>query len=164
MSGLRSIIIFDTKNKKKLEKIMNIDNDIKTKLKQNLAKIITALQKNGMKVTKIALAMNYTSTRQLYNTLDGKCMLSIKAIIYLIKNLNVNPSYLLLGKGNMFLPDETELDTLQKENQELNKKCNEYCEAITVLSDKINKLEKKNDDLIEISSSAIKYYKGLKNE
>jgi len=142
---------------------MKIDNDIKNKLKQNLAKIVTVLQKNGMKVTKIAQAIGYTSTRQLYNTLNGDSLLSIKAMGCLMVKLNVNPSYLFLDKGNMFLPDETELDALQEENRVLNKKCNEYGETIITLSDKIKKLEKKNDDLVEISSTAIKYYKEQKN-
>jgi hypothetical protein len=41
-----------------------------------------------------------------------------KAILALIENLNVNPNFLLLGKGNIFLTDEDEIDKLRKENQE----------------------------------------------
>jgi hypothetical protein len=72
-----------------------------------------------MKPTQIAHLKGYTTTRQLHNTIEGKSMLSTKAIKGLIENLNVNPFYLFLGKGEIFLSDESEAETLHEENLEL---------------------------------------------
>lgn len=129
-------------------------------LKENLDQIISFLEGEGMMTTKIANAIGYTSTRQLYNTLDGTSMISTKAVRALIVNLNVNPVFLFLGKGDMFLSEESEIETLRRENQEWIQRHSEALKNITALTEIINKLEKKNDDLIEISSAAIKYYKG----
>ena len=82
----------------------------------------------------------------------------------LIENLNVNPSYIFLGKGDMFITDETEMETLRRENQEWIQRHNEAVKAVLVLNEMINKLEKRNNDLIELSSSAIKYHKGQNQE
>ena len=78
-------------------------------LNQNLVRIIRTLEGQGMKPTKIAHAIGYTTTRQLYNSMEGESMLSTKAVKGLISNLNVNPTYLFLGKGDMFLADEAEI-------------------------------------------------------
>ena len=131
-------------------------------LKENLEKIISTLEGQGMMTTKIANAIGYTSTRQLYNTLDGTSMISTKAVRGLIVNLNVNPVFLFLGKGDMFLTEESELETLRRENQEWIQRHNESVKTVMALNEIIKKLEKKNDDLIEISSAAIKYFKGQK--
>jgi uncharacterized protein YqgQ len=72
-------------------------------LKENFINVIKTLQESGMKITKIAKAIGYTTTRQLYNTLDGKSMLSTHGIIGLISNLNVSPQYLFFGIGEMFM-------------------------------------------------------------
>jgi hypothetical protein len=129
-------------------------------LKENLDRIIQTLEGQGMMTTKIAHAIGYTTTRQLYNTIDGTSMLSTKAVMGLIVNLNVNPIFLFLGKGDMFLTEESEIEILRRENQELIHRHNEAVETIMALTDMIKKLEKKNDDLIEISSAALKYHKG----
>ena len=133
-------------------------------LNQNLARIIRTLEGQGMKPTKIAHAIGYTTTRQLYNSVDGKSLLSTKAVKGLIENLNVNPIYLFLGKGDMFLTAEAEIETLRKENQEWIQKHNEAVKTIMVLNEIINKLEKRNEDLIELSSDVLKYYKEQKHE
>jgi len=133
-------------------------------LKENLDKIISTLEGQGMMTTKIAHAIGYTSTRQLYNTLDGTSMLSTKAVRGLIVNLNVNPIFLFLGKGDMFLSEESELETLRRENQEWVQRHNETVKTVMALTEIIKKLEKRNDDLIEISSAAIKYHKGQQEE
>jgi hypothetical protein len=129
-------------------------------LKRNLARIIKTLEGQGMKTTKIAQAIGYTATRQLYNTTEGKSMLSTKAARGLIKNLNVNPFYLFLGKGDMFIPDETEIETLRRENREWVQRHNEAVKTVMSLYDIIKKLEKRNADLIDLSTAAIKYHKG----
>lgn len=131
-------------------------------LKQNLGRIIRSLEEQGMKPTKIAHSIGYTTTRQLYNAIEGQSMLSTKAIKGLIENLNVNPMYLFLGKGEMFLSDESEIETLRKKNQELLHKHSEAVKTVLALNSIIMKLEKRNNDLIELSSAAIKYHQGHK--
>jgi hypothetical protein len=135
-----------------------------TELKKNLMKIIQTLEGQGMKPYKIAQAIGYAATRQLDNTIDGKSMLSIKAVMGLINNLHINPIFLFLGKGDMFLADETEIETLRRENQEWIQRHNETVKTIISLTEIIKKLEKRNDDLIEISSAALKYQKGQQQE
>ena len=134
------------------------------KLKQNLSRIIRTLEGQGMKTTKIAQAIGYTSTRQLSNTIEGKSLLSTKAVFGLIENLNVNPSYIFLGKGDMFIADETEIETLRRENREWIQRHNEVVKAVMALYEIIKKLEKRNADLIDLSSAALKYNKGQKQE
>ena len=129
-------------------------------LKRNLVRIVKTFEGQGMKTTKIAKAIGYTTTRQLYNTIEGRSMLSTKAARGLIKNLNVNPFYLFLGKGDMFIADETEIETLRRENQEWIQKHNEVVKTVMSLYEIIKKLEKRNADLIDLSSAAIKYHKG----
>jgi hypothetical protein len=133
-------------------------------LNQNLARIIRTLEGQGMKPTKIAHAIGYAATRQLDNSIEGKSMLSIKAVRGLISNLNVNPIYLFLGKGEMFLADETEVETLRRENQELIHKHSEVVKAAFSLYEINKKLEKRNADLIDLSSAALKYNQGRKQE
>jgi hypothetical protein len=133
-------------------------------LNQNLARIIRTLEGQGMKPTKIAHAIGYAATRQLDNSIEGKSMLSIKAIRGLISNLNVNPIYLFLGKGEMFLADETEVETLRRENRELIHKHSEVVKAAFALYEINKKLEKRNADLIDLSSAALKYHQGQKQE
>ena len=72
--------------------------------------------------------------------------------------------YLFLGKGEIFLSEKSEIDNLQNEKQDLFMKHNEALKTIMVLSEKIKELEKRNADLIDISSAAIKYHKGQKEE
>ncbi len=55
------------------------------------------------KKTKIARGIGFTSTVQLHKTLKGSSTLSTRAIINLIKNFNINPTYIFLGTGDMFL-------------------------------------------------------------
>ena len=133
-------------------------------LNQNLARIIRTLEGQGMKPTKIAHAIGYTTTRQLYNSVDGKSLLSTKAVKGLIENLNVNPIYLFLGKGEMFLSAEAEIEILRKENQEWIQRHNEAVKTVMALNEIIKKLEKRNEDLIELSSDVIKYHKEQKQE
>jgi len=55
------------------------------------------------KKTSIAHGMGFSTTRQIYNTLEGKAMLSTKAITNLVKNYNVNPTFIFTGAGAIFL-------------------------------------------------------------
>jgi len=111
-------------------------------------------------LSQITRSMGYTTSSQLHSVLNEKSQLSTKAIIALIENNNVNPSFLFLGEGEVFLSDASHESKLKKENQELTHNHNEALKTIMELTETIKKLEEKNDALIEISSAAIKYHKG----
>jgi len=55
------------------------------------------------KKTSIAHGMGFSTTTQLNNTLDRKAMLSTKAVSNLVKNYNVNPTFIFTGQGAIFL-------------------------------------------------------------
>ena len=135
-----------------------------TDIKQNFARILRTLEEKGMKPTSIAKLIGYTTTTQLNSTLKGESLLSTKAIIGLIENLNVNPFYLFLGNGDMFISDESEVENLQKENREWIQRHNEALKTSIELRETIKMLEKRNADLIDLSSAAIKYHKEHKEE
>ena len=75
-----------------------------------------------MKFTRIAKAIGFTTTKQLHNAMGSTTCISSNSIIGLIANLNVNPIFLFIGKGEMFLTDENELEVLQKEKSEWERK------------------------------------------
>lgn len=133
-------------------------------LKQNLGRIIRTLEGQGMKPTKIAHAIGYTTTRQLYNSLEGESQLSTKAVIGLMSNLNVNPTYLFLAKGDMFLTDETEVEKLKRENNEWIQKYNEALKTVSGLKEIVRRLEKQTNEVIEMATAAKKYYESQVKE
>ena len=133
-------------------------------LTNNFANILKALEERGHGPTYIAREMGYTTTAQLNSVTSGESQLSTKAIIGLIDRLKVNPMYLFLEKGDMFLSDKSESDRLQNENRNLFIQNNDAVKTIVELTEKIKQLEKRNADLIDISSAAIKYHKGHKEE
>ena len=55
------------------------------------------------KKTAVAHGMGFSSTTQLDNTISGKAMISTKAITNLVRNYDVNPTFLFTGTGTMFL-------------------------------------------------------------
>jgi len=133
-------------------------------LKQNFARILRTLEGQGLKPTNIAKSIGYTTTAQLNSALAGDSLLSTKAIMGLVENLKVNPIYLFLGKGDMFLTDETEIDKLRKENQELTQRLEESGKMIAELREVIKILEKRNADLIDMSVAAIKFHTEQKKD
>ena len=133
-------------------------------LTQNFNVIFDTLHKRNMNITGIAKSMGYTSSNQLHSALKGESMLSTKAITALIMNAGVNPTYLFLGTGDMFLTDESEVDKIKQETQAMVQKLKESELKIIELSERIKHLEKRNADLIDISSAAIKYHKEHKDD
>ena len=115
---------------------------ISTGLAQNFAHIVQHLQNEGLGMTHIAKMIGYTSTSQLNNSLENRSMLSTKAILTMIERFNVNPIYLFLGKGEMFLTeeDEPEFTKLFNAYNALNK---QYSDSLVT----IMKLEKRNTAL-----------------
>jgi hypothetical protein len=55
------------------------------------------------KRTAIAKAMGFSTTTQLENVQTGVACISTPAIMNLVKNFDVNPTFLFTGSGNMFL-------------------------------------------------------------
>jgi hypothetical protein len=133
------------------------------KLTENFNRIFDSLQEKKLNVTSIAKSMGYTTSAQLHSAKKGESQLSTKAIISLIENANVNPTFLFLGIGDMFLSDESEIETIKKENQELTQRLIESGTMVNGLREVIKKLEKRNEDLIELSTAAIKYHQGQKD-
>lgn len=132
-------------------------------LTKNFNDIIDSLMDKKYNISQISKMMGYTSSSQLHNAMDGGSMLSTKAIISLIENASVNPTFLFFGTGEIFLSEVSELEKLRNDNQELTQKLSECGNMVSGLREVIKKLEKRNEDLIEISSAAIKYHKS-KNE
>ncbi len=133
----------------------------KVNLLENFRSVINELSPGTVsKISKIAKLMGYTTTAQLHSALNGESMLSTKAIISLIENADVNPNFLFLGQGYMFIGEVDEAESLRRENQTLKQKYDESDKMIKELRADISELQKRNDDLIELSSAAIKYHKG----
>jgi hypothetical protein len=124
-------------------------------LKQNFVRILKTLEEKGMKPTAIAKSIGYTTTAQLNRTLSGDSLLSTKAILGLIENLKINPTYLFLGQGEMFLTDKSELETLRKQYSELERKFfgfqDDHLKCTRDLEIAVNRYNK----LIDITSIAL---------
>ncbi len=131
--------------------------------KQNFDQVIKALEIAGIKPTSLANKLGYTTTSQLHSVISGDSIPSIRAVINLIETLKVNPLFLFLGQGKMFMDgsDNNSIDNFQRENAELLIKNSELYDKITSLQNRVDELEKSNKDLLDMSSAALKYYKGL---
>lgn len=126
---------------------------------QNFARIYRTIGDQGIKRTAFAKAMGYSSTAQLSATLDGEALISTKAVIELIKNFNVNPTYLFTGQGPMFMAEKDEVDELKEQITQLEQEKNEILKKSLELAEMVKVLEKRNGDLIDMTSLALKNYK-----
>ena len=108
---------------------------------ENINRIFDEFFARAMNISGIVKSMGYTSSSQLHNVRKGDSMLSTKAIAALIQNANVNPTYIFLGTGDMFLTEESESERLKKENLELIRKLKESELLITELNERIKHLE-----------------------
>ena len=131
--------------------------------KQNFDQVIKALEIAGIKPTSLANKLGYTTTSQLHSVISGDSIPSIRAVINLIETLKVNPLFLFLGQGEMFTDgaENNSIDNYQKENIELRIKNIELNDKISSLQNRVEEIEKSNKDLLDMSSAALKYYKGL---
>lgn len=132
-------------------------------LKENFNRIYNQLNKTN-NLSQVVKSMGYTSSAQLHSVLNGSSMLSTKAIIALIENYNINPAFLFLGTGDIFISDVSELENLRKENREWIQRHGEVVETVLKLNEIIKKLEQRNADLIDLSSAALKYHKEHKED
>ena len=137
---------------------------MKIDLTNNFFRIYHAIEDDGVGRTAFAKGIGFKSTSQLKNTLEGTAMLSTKAIVEMIKTYKVNPVFLFLGQGEMFLTSESEFEHLKRENSDLVQKQNEALKTIMELNETIKKLEKRNNDLIDLTSAAIKYHQEHKDD
>ena len=112
--------------------------------KQNFDQVIKALEIAGIKPTSLANKLGYTTTSQLHSVISGDSIPSIRAVINLIETLKVNPLFLFLGQGKMFMDgsDNNSIDNFQRENAELLIKNSELYDKITSLQNRVDELEK----------------------
>lgn len=133
-------------------------------LTRNFNDIFAAVSNKGVKRTAFAKAMSYSSTSQLAATLEGEAMISTKAIIELVRNFNVSPTFLFTGKGEIFLTDVSEIENLRKENRALTQNHDALVKTTFELKKIIQEMDKRYIDLIDITSAAIKYHKEHKGD
>ncbi len=125
-------------------------------LSDNLKLIVNTLEKrHNMKFTHIAKAIGFTTTTQLHNAMGATTSISTKAIVGLILNLNVNPTFLFLGKGEMFLTDGDELETIQKEKAEWERKFYSLQDELLKCKAELERAVHRYNKLIDITSIAL---------
>lgn len=132
---------------------------MQVKIEENLNSIYHTLLNQGIKRTAFAKGMGFSSTSQLAATLEGEALISTKAVINLIKNFNVNPTFLFTGQGGMFLAEKAEIDELNKKVTIIEKQKNELVETVLKMQQMIETLERRNGDLIDMTALALKNYK-----
>ncbi len=125
-------------------------------LSNNLSLIVNTLEKrHNMKFTNIAKAIGFTTTTQLHNAMGATTSISTKAIVGLILNLNVNPTFLFLGKGEMFLTDGDELEAIQKEKAEWERKFYSLQDELLKCKAELERAVHRYNKLIDITSIAL---------
>ncbi len=125
-------------------------------LSKNLSLIVHTLEKrHNMKFTNIAKAIGFTTTTQLHNAMGATTSISTKAIVGLILNLNVNPTFLFLGKGEMFLTDGDELEAIQKEKTEWERKFYSLQDELLKCKAELERAVHRYNKLIDITSIAL---------
>jgi len=125
-------------------------------LSDNLRLIVNTLeQRHNMKFTHIAKAIGFTTTTQLHNAMGATTSISTKAIVGLIINLNVNPNFLFLGKGEMFLTDGDELEAIQKEKAEWERKFYSMQDELLKCKAELERAVHRYNKLIDITSIAL---------
>jgi hypothetical protein len=128
-------------------------------IEKNLNSIYNTLLNQGIKRTAFAKGMGFSSTSQLAATLEGEALISTKAVIQLIQNYNVNPTFLFTGQGGMFLAEKAEIDELNERVTFIEKQKNELVETVLKMQQMIETLERRNGDLIDMTALALKNYK-----
>ena len=125
-------------------------------LSNNLSLIVNTLERrHNMKFTNIAKAIGFTTTTQLHNAMGATTSISTKAIVGLILNLNVNPTFLFLGKGEMFLTDGDVLEAIQKEKAEWERKFYSLQDELLKCKAELERAVHRYNKLIDITSIAL---------
>ena len=87
--------------------------------------------------------------------MQGESLISTKAITCLVDNLNVNPIYIFTGKGEMFLTDESEVESLRKERSEWERKFFAVQDEFFKSQAELEKAVLRYNRLIDITSIAM---------
>ena len=124
-------------------------------LTKNFKVILNNLELQGKRPTYIAREMGYTTTSQLNSVMSGESQLSAKAIISLIENLNVNPTFLFLGKGEVFQSGEIEIIALQNRCSEWEQKYYAMQDELLKSKAELEKAVNRYNKLIDITSIAL---------
>ena len=132
---------------------------MQVKIEENLNSIYHTLLNQGIKRTAFAKGMGFSSTSQLAATLEGEALISTKAVIQLIQNYNVNPTFLFTGQGGMFLAEKAEVDELKEKVISIERQKNEMAKTVLEMQGMIETLERRNGDLIDMTALALKNYK-----
>jgi hypothetical protein len=115
------------------------------------------------KVTNIATNLGYTTTRQLYNVLEGKNFITTKALIQLFRNYNVNPNFIFAGESVIFL-DNLEGLNLKDEIVRLEETIVKIGNALLKAKTKISSIEDEKRKLIEVTYQAIQNKSNTENK
>ncbi|MBT4410539.1 MAG: hypothetical protein HOC82_11910 [Bacteroidetes bacterium] len=113
----------------------------------------------GIGKTEFTLGIGFKTTTQLNNCLEGEALISTKAVIQLINNYKVNPLFLFLGQGDIFLSDTDEIEELKKERAEWIQRHNKVVETNMKLQKVINEMEDRNNKLIDLTHYALELEK-----
>lgn len=124
-------------------------------LTKNFKVILNNLELQGKRPTYISREMGYSTTAQLNSVVSGESQLSTKAIISLIENLNINPTFLFLGKGEVFQSGDIEIISLQNKCTEWEKKYNALQDELFKCKAELEKAVNRYNKLIDITSIAL---------
>ena len=131
---------------------------MKQDLTTSFKKVYEVLINDGVGRTEFAKGIGFKSTTQLEKSLTGEAILSTKAIIGLIGKYEVNPNYLFLGEDDMFISEENSVNTLKAKIRDLEHNNNEALKTVKGLYGEIKKMEKRYYDLVDITSTAMKFH------
>jgi hypothetical protein len=130
-------------------------------LKKNFISVITyLLEEEKMNVTSVVKSLGYTTTFQLNRVIDGDGLPSAKALEAIVKSRKINPHYLFLGRGDMFLSnDESETENLIKMNRDLLLENDALRDKIRDYEKIIEKKDVMNENICEMAAVSIKSLK-----
>ena len=127
-------------------------------------KAIYEVLKSKHKVKEIIEKLNFSGSRQLYNILENKNLVSTRAIDRLIKQFNVNPTFIFSGTGSMFIDENKDipedLELYRKGKEEADEVILKLYEEIKTLEDRIEQKEQAFNTVVENYKSRLDRYEG----
>lgn len=138
----------------------------KIRIANNLVRILSYFEQQGVTKTSFSKSIGYTSTRQLNNVLEGESTLSGNAIVKLIEEFRVNPNYLFFSIGEVQIQSvqqqENELGSVQNEVELYKHKWEAELKRNSELENKVRELENMYADLLETTNRAVQHYRKVK--
>lgn len=119
-------------------------------------KNIYEVLKSKYKVKEIIEKLKFSGSRQLYNIIEDKNLVSTRAIDALIKNFNVNPTFIFTGEGSMFI------DENQEGSEDLEFYRNSKAEAdhvILSLHNEVKRLEERIEQKEQAFNTVVENYR-----